>query len=229
MSFNSGKTSGSNEGPKKPKRHWRILEWFPELKGEVEQRLRAFHTELIQFNGRINLISVRTEENADIIHFADAILAAKIIFAATNAKEIYDLGTGNGLPGVVMAILDPERQFVLIDKDARKIEFVRHAASRIGLKNVICKQARVEDLPAESIQCCVSRGFASIAKSIITLRKTCSLDAEYFHLKSDSWVREIAQIPTQVCAFWEPSRVGEYSLPVTGANFTVVKTVKLAP
>ncbi len=208
-------------------RKWRIVELFPELKGDVDEKLRAYFLELVRFNGRINLISARTEEHGDLIHIADSIYAAKMILKKSTHKQIYDIGSGNGLPGIIIALLDPSRQVILIDKDARKIEFLKHVAARIGMKNITAMQKRIEELPEDSVHCCVSRGFASISKSILTLRKCCSKGAEYYHMKSESWVREIAQIPTQVISFWEPELIGEYKLPMIESQFAVVLTRKI--
>ena len=212
-------------GPRKSlARNWRVKEFFPDLDDDIHEKLRAYFVELIHFNGRINLISTLSEEEADIVHFADSILASQLILADTTAKEIYDIGTGNGLPGIIMAILAPEREFILIDKDARKIEFIKHVAARIGLHNVSVKQSRIEEMPQSTISCCVSRGFASISKSIVTLRKQCAPGARYYHLKSDSWVSEVVSIPTQVCSFWKPSLLADYRLPILGTKFFVVLT-----
>jgi len=209
-------------------RNWRIPEFFPQLNDKTLQKLRIYFDELIRFNGRINLISARSEENADIIHFADSILASQVILDATNQKEIFDIGTGNGLPGIILAILAPERQILFIDKDARKIEFIKHMLSRLEIKNAQALHKRVEELEHNRVHCAVSRGFASISKSLLLMRKSMSSGAEYYHLKTDAWTKEVAEIPTQICSFWTPSLVGSYELPnVKPSKFTVVLTKKL--
>lgn len=209
-------------------RMWRIREWFPKLSDEVSGKLKAFHYELIHFNGRINLISPRTERFADLIHFADSIMAAEVILAHTNKPEIYDIGSGNGIPGLVMAVLAPERKFVLIDKDARKIEFLKHCIARLSLKNASALQTRFEDIPDGAVTCAVSRGFASLSKALISARKACGLGTDYYHFKADSWVREVAEIPTQVCSLWSPELIKEYTLPDNGPKLAIVLTKKIA-
>lgn len=211
----------------KPKKFWRIPDFFPNLDTEIQQKLLAYQTELIHFNGRINLISTRTEQQADLIHITDCVMASSIILKATEQKQIFDIGSGNGLPGIIIAVLDPTRQVIVVDKDARKMEFLKHVCSRLSLRNVNFYHDRAENIDANLIHCAVSRGFASITKAILALRKPCAVGAEYFHMKSDSWVREIAQIPTQVCSFWEPSLIGEYELPLTNAKFSIVLTKKI--
>lgn len=210
------------------KTQWRVPEWFDYLSDIQLEQLRMFHVELISFNGRINLISPRSERNADIMHFADCISASEALLASTNESEIYDIGSGNGLPGIILAILDSTRKIVLIDKDARKIEFLKHVASKLNLKNVVPIHTRVEDLPDASIKCAISRGFASIGKSLVCCRKAAAEGMEYYHMKSDSWVTEAADIPPQICSYWQPQLVKQYSLPANLASMNLILTKRTA-
>ena len=124
---------------------WRIKEWFSDLSEDILVGLQKFHFELIQFNKKMNLISASTEKIADQVHFADCILGSQVILERTKAPEIYDIGSGNGLPGLVLALLAQERRVVLVDKSGKKIEFLKVCASRIGLKNIEVKQTLFED------------------------------------------------------------------------------------
>ncbi len=220
-------SENSEEGVQ-PVRNWRVPELFPSLDSGLVERLHNYQKELIKFNSKINLISTRSEENCDLVHIIDSLFAAQIILNATQQKEIFDIGSGNGLPGVVMATIDPERQIVILDKDSRKIEFIKHVCSRLELSNVSFVNSRAEELEEGRVHCAVSRGFASVSKSIISLRKVFATGADYFHIKSDSWAREVAEMPTQACAFWEPSLVDNYKIPIVGSDFSVVLTKKIA-
>ncbi len=207
---------------------WRLPEWFSQILTEAELNLlRAYHIELLHFNTRLNLISVQTESNADLVHFSDSVLGSKEILSYTEKDEIYDIGSGNGFPGVVLAILAPNRTIHLIDSDARKIEFLKHVAHRLGLKNLLPRHSRLEDLPKESIHCAVSRGLASIGRTLLLSRKACAVDCDYFHFKSSSWVTEVVDIPPQVCAYWTPKLVEEYDLPGGYNKLSVVVTKKI--
>lgn len=206
---------------------WRIPQWFPKMAPEVEKALRTFHNELIAFNGRINLISNRTERHSDLIHFADCIMAGEALLAATNKRQIHDLGSGNGLPGLVIAALDRNRRVILVEKDARKCEFLKHASSRMGLSNITVHNDLVEDLEEGCVECAVSRGFAQIGKAILAARKACAPGAEYYHFKGDTWAKEIADIPPQVFGHWKPKLTSEYVLPEDSATLSLVCTVRI--
>jgi len=203
---------------------WRIPEWFPGLGNDATSKLKIFHKELIEFNGRINLISPRTEQAADQIHFADGILGCRAIANDVRGKVVFDLGSGNGIPGLVMACLFPDIQVVPVEADARKVEFLKHSASRMGLKNIKVINARVEDLGEGVIGFGMSRGLASISKVLLLARKAAAPQCSFYHFKGDAWSSEVAEIPSQILAHWEIEHLCDYKLPDGGAKLTLIKT-----
>ncbi len=206
---------------------WRVPEWFPDIPADQLLKLKKYHDELLRFNRSLNLIGVKTIPIADAIHFADSIISSRLIAKSGKVDELYDLGSGNGFPGLVYAILFPQTKVKLVDSDVRKCEFLKHTAASIGVTNVEVLARQVESLPEKSVKFAVSRGFASIPKSILITRKIVQTKGAYFHLKSEEWAKEIADIPTQLCSFWLPSALGEYKLPIGEIKFAVVKTEKI--
>src|SRR3954462_15934025 len=99
---------------------WRIPLWFPNINAESLKRLQSFNAEIDRWNPKINLISPATIKEADRLHFADSILATNIIFETKGLSEIYDVGSGNGFPSIVSAILHPEIQVKAVESDQRK-------------------------------------------------------------------------------------------------------------
>lgn len=205
---------------------WRIPEWFEGLSDEALHQLKVYHHELITFNGRMNLISPRTEKAADLIHFADSILGCRTIVANTDKKVFFDLGSGNGLPGLVMAALYPDCKVVPVEADARKVEFIKHCVGRMGLRNVKAIHARVEDLDQGMVECGITRAMASISKTLLLARQAAAENCEFYHFKGSSWATEVAEIPSQLLAHWETDEVKEYTLPNNETKMTVVLTRK---
>ncbi|WP_374076519.1 16S rRNA (guanine(527)-N(7))-methyltransferase RsmG [Bdellovibrio bacteriovorus] len=209
--------------------YWRIDEWFPDLSPEVKSRLKTYHEELLKFNRTLNLISPKTLFVADALHFSDSILASRTIYSSnTKIDKIFDLGSGNGFPGMVFAILYPQVQVVLVEIDQKKCEFLRHLAGVLKLSNVTVENKNVDAFPDGSMQYTMARGFASISKAILITRKIVPKGGVFYHLKSEEWGIEVGEIPTQLCSIWSPSLVGEYKLPVGAVKFSVVKTDKIA-
>lgn len=208
---------------------WRIDEWFPDLSPEVRSRLKTYHEELVKYNRTLILISPKTVFVADALHFADSILASRIIHSSyPKIDKIYDLGSGNGFPGLVFALLFPQTQVVLVDSDIKKCEFLKHMAGVLKLSNVTVENKTVESMPDGSMQYVMARGLTTISKAILSTRKSIPRGGIYFHLKGEEWGIEVGEIPTQLCSIWSPSLVGEYKLPVGAVKFAVVKTDKIA-
>lgn len=208
---------------------WRIDAWFPDLSKDVQDKLKKYRDELMKANKAVNLISVKTIFLADAIHFADSILASKIIHEAIpQLKEIYDFGSGNGFPGVVFAILFPNVNVVLVDNDVKKTEFLKSACEALGLKNVSTRCMGLEALPANSVQTCMARGLSNISKSILLSRRIVPVGGAFYHIKGDNWSGEVGEIPTQLCSVWTPTLVKLYKLPIGESKFAVIKTVKIA-
>lgn len=212
-----------------PAIEWRIPEWFQDLNQSVIDNMKKYHDELIKFNRTVNLVSPKTLPYADVIHFADSIIASRLIAQAEpDLDRIYDLGSGNGFPGMVFALLYPSVEVVLVDADQRKCEFLKHVADLLGLKNVVVRNQQIESLEPGSVRICLARGLASLSRAILLARKIVPQGGVFYHLKGENWSAEVGEIPTQLCSVWMPALVGDYKLPVGPLRFAVVKTDKIA-
>jgi 16S rRNA (guanine527-N7)-methyltransferase len=218
----------TSEGMDSNGNYWRIDQWFPKLAPETHASLRTLHKELLFFNSKINLISPKTVKTADLTHIADGILGSQAVLQRASSEEIYDIGSGNGIPGIVLAILAPSKKFILVDSDTRKIEYLRHCISRIGLRNCTVLCSRLEDLPAGTIRCAASRGFASISKTLLLARRASADNCEFYHFKGPAWSSEVASIPSQIMAAWAPIHACDYPLPLGESIMSIVLTKKIS-
>ncbi len=208
---------------------WRLENWFSDLDKSVHANLKKFNDELIKANKAQSLVPAKTIPFADALHFADSIMAMKIIHSDNpGIDEIYDLGSGNGFPGLVGAILFPKVRHILVEIDEKKCEYLRHCIKTLGLTNVKVQAANIEALEPNSIKYGVCRGLFNISKAILMTRRSFMKDACLYHIKSENWSMEVAEIPTQLCSVWTPALVKEYKLPVGEIRFAVVKTDKIS-
>ncbi len=208
---------------------WRIKTWFPDIDEKQLALLRTYFVELIKFNKVVNLVSAKTILGADSIHFADSIFASRIVSKKANVSEyLYDLGSGNGFPGLVYSILYPDQKMILMDSDERKCEFMKHVVDTLGLPNTKVQNKKIDLLPDDSIGQAICRGFAPIPKALLMLRKIVKSKGFIYHLKSADWSLEISQIPTQLCSIWQPALEAEYALPEGDVRMYVVRTDKIA-
>jgi 16S rRNA (guanine527-N7)-methyltransferase len=214
------------EDPEFGKPKWRIPEWFSDLKSDELEKLQLYFDELMKFNSKINLISQSTFRKADLIHFSDSILGGKIVLNDSNSKEVFDFGSGNGFPGLVMAILEPGRKFYLVDSDTRKVEFLKHVIHTIGIKNCAPFHKRMDDLPENKIVCAVSRGLTNIPKALLMARKLFPKGGKLYHFKGSEWALEAGNIPHQVCLHWLTEHVQDYVLPYDKIRLSIIRSVK---
>jgi 16S rRNA (guanine527-N7)-methyltransferase len=208
--------------------NWRLKAWFPDLDAKALHKFEKYFSELQKFNKVINLISAKTLVHADAIHFADSILSSQMVHKNINKNNyLYDIGSGNGFPGLAYSILYSEQKVVLIDSDERKCEFLKHIIDTLGLLNVSVQNKKIEELGANSIEQAICRGFSPLPKALLTLRKNVQNGGSVYHMKSGEWAVEISQIPIQLCSIWQPSLEAEYVLPVGGVKMYIVKTAKI--
>jgi 16S rRNA (guanine527-N7)-methyltransferase len=109
-----------------------------------DQAFLQFETlvsELQRWGKRINLTSVLESDEIVKTHLLDSLAAAPYLAG----DQILDIGTGAGFPGLPLAIINPQREFTLLDGNGKKISFVNHMIATLGLSNTIAKKARAED------------------------------------------------------------------------------------
>ena len=136
-----------------------VAELGQQLPAGATARLTELLTELARWNTRINLTAIREPAAMVSGHVLDSLAARPYL----HGLEVIDIGTGAGFPGLPLAIVEPERRFVLLDSVGKKLEFVRYVAARLRLGNVEVVQSRVEDYaPASRFDTVIARALASI-------------------------------------------------------------------
>ena len=114
---------------------------------------------LVKWNKAYNLTSVRDPSQMLVKHIMDSIVVSPHL----EGNSFIDVGTGPGLPGLPLAILNPNKHFVLLDSLGKRLRFIRQAILSLGLKNVEIVQSRVEEYKPEiGFDCVLSRAFASL-------------------------------------------------------------------
>lgn len=113
---------------------------------------------LEQWNQVYNLTAIRNIEQMLPKHVFDSLAVLPYI----RGKKILDVGTGAGLPGLLLAIARPDWQLVLLDSNAKKIRFVKQAILELQINNAIAICTRVEDLALEEFNTVISRAYANI-------------------------------------------------------------------
>ena len=122
-----------------------ILDQFPDLNEKQIIQLSSLKNIYETWNSKINVISRKDIENIYIRHILHSLSIAKFIKFKRDAT-ILDLGTGGGFPGIPLAIIFPDSNFILVDSIRKKIDVVDEVVKELELKNINSQWSRAEDL-----------------------------------------------------------------------------------
>ena len=122
-----------------------ILKYFPDLSEKQIKQFSQLQDLYNEWNAQINVISRRDLENLYLKHVLHSLAIAKVVQFADGTK-VLDVGTGGGFPGVPLAILFPNVDFLLVDSIGKKIKVVNEIANSIGLKNLRAEHKRAEQV-----------------------------------------------------------------------------------
>lgn len=150
------------------------------LPAEKIDLLLAYHQLLQKWNKAYNLTAVRNPQAMISRHLLDSLSVASFV----EGKRFLDVGTGAGLPGVVLAILFPDRTFDLLDSNGKKTRFLFQVKTELKLSNINIYQLRVEqhqvERPYDGI---FSRAFATLQDMLAACRHLLSQSGRYYAMK----------------------------------------------
>jgi 16S rRNA (guanine527-N7)-methyltransferase len=122
-------------------------------------RLATYRDLLLRWNATINLVSARTAADIDARHIADSLQLLPLL---PGDGAIADLGSGGGLPGLVIAAALPGRDIHLVESDRRKAAFLMDAAGRMGLAKVKVHPQRIEQASLPPVAAVTARALAPL-------------------------------------------------------------------
>jgi 16S rRNA (guanine527-N7)-methyltransferase len=121
-----------------------IQKYFPTLSSTQIAQFEALYPLYLEWNQKINVISRKDIENLYMHHILHSLAISEVI-KFQKGTTILDVGTGGGFPGIPLAIMFPDTNFVLIDSIGKKIKVGSEISIAIGLKNIKLKHLRVQD------------------------------------------------------------------------------------
>jgi len=122
-----------------------IQKYFPDLTSQQLSQFKELDELYRYWNSQINVISRKDIDLLYERHILHSLAIAKVIRFKPGTK-ILDVGTGGGFPGIPLAILFPECEFLLVDSIGKKIKVVNEIASALNLTNVTGRQQRAEEI-----------------------------------------------------------------------------------
>lgn len=116
-----------------------------ELTPKQAEQFDIFLNELLEWNQKFNLTAIRDSEGIQIKHFLDSLSVVKAFPEGWAPRNIIDIGTGAGIPGIPLKIINPDSRLTLVESIKKKARFCEHAAATLGLSDVTVSSARAEE------------------------------------------------------------------------------------
>ncbi len=167
-----------------------------ELDHGDQETLTTYLSHLLLVNQQFNLTAIKDPAEAWIKHIADSLTLLPFL-SALEAKNVADIGSGGGLPGIPLAIAMPHVSFTLIESTGKKARFLSEAVQLLGLSNVTILQARIEEACAfrsaereamDAVTCRAVGQLASIIELAVPLLK---VDGVLLAIKGERAPQEI--------------------------------------
>ena len=163
-----------------------------DLNTQQQQQCIQYVALLDKWNSAYNLTSVRDPQEMLIKHVIDSLVVAPHL----TGDRFIDVGTGPGLPGVLLAIYYPQKHFTLLDSLGKRIRFLNQVKLQLKLDNIQPLQSRVEDhLPERGYDGVISRAFASMNDMLQWCRHLPGANGRFFAMKGAAVQEEIAALP----------------------------------
>ncbi len=193
-----------------------------DLPADAIEKLLAYLQLLAKWNRAYNLTAVRDIEQMVSRHLLDSLSVLPFVQGSEKnpAAHFADVGTGAGLPGLVLSIARPDSQFDLLDSNGKKIRFVTQAIAELQLKNAKAHCVRVEEFkPVQRCGAVLSRAFTSLSEFVRLCEHLLAPDGRLLALKGNYPAAEIAALPVH----WQVQAAHALAVPEeTGQRHLIV-------
>jgi 16S rRNA (guanine(527)-N(7))-methyltransferase GidB len=134
---------------------------------------------LNKWNKAYNLTAVRDPSEMLVKHIMDSLVVSPYLVGNT----FIDVGTGPGLPGIPLAIINPDKQFDLVDSLGKRIRFLKQVQFELKLQNIQPIQSRIEEYNQKQFDGVISRAFASLQDMLIWCKHLPNQQGSFYALK----------------------------------------------
>lgn len=198
-------------------------------------QFQTFYDLLMEKNKVMNLTAITEEKEVVLKHFVDSILLLK--YMEINHSSIIDVGTGAGFPGIPLAIMCPDSDFMLLDALNKRIRFLREVVSTCKLENVNLIHARAEELGhdemfREKYDFCISRAVSNLSALLEYSSPFVKKEGRVITYKSEKIQEELAESSNaQKVLFCKLEDIISFNLPDgdTGRSFLIFQKEELTP
>ena len=203
------------------------------LSDHAVPQLEAYASQLLEKNKVMNLTAITQPDQVATLHLLDC--AALLPLSPLAGKTVIDVGTGAGLPGMVLALLTPDARFTLLDSLGKRIDFLQEVCDDMGLTHVTCVHARAEEFAGqhrEQYDVAVSRAVAQLNVLCELTLPLVKVGGRFIAMKSTSSDQEIQEAHSAVSQLGgRIAAVRDYDVPQTDVRHraVIIEKVKATP
>ena len=182
------------------------------------QQLLSYLTLLHKWNQAYNLTAIRDVNEMVFRHILDSLAVLPFL----HGQHILDVGTGAGLPGIPLAIVNPTQQITLLDSNGKKTRILQEVKRSLGLTNINIKQMRVESYHStQGFDTIISRAFSRLDQLLKLTKHLIAKDGIWVAMKSADLEEELNMIDS-------PYQIKNYTVPnVPGMRCCVIVNSRL--
>lgn len=162
------------------------------LSDDQQRLLLEYVNLLVKWNQAYNLTAIRDPQEMVVRHLLDSLAVLPFV----EPGDTLDVGTGAGIPGIILAVSRPQQAFTLLDSNGKKTRFVRQARRELGLDNVEVVHGRVEQYRKAPAQI-ICRAFASLSDMLALMAPIIADNTRLLAMKAASTEQELATLPQQ--------------------------------
>jgi len=194
-----------------------------------EEQIKAFElfaTELKKWNRKINLTAITDDQEIAVKHIIDSLCLARLI---SGTEKILDVGSGAGIPAILLKIARPDVDVVSVDAVGKKIHFQRHMARLLRLHKFEALHMRIENLSdsyAKHFDVITSRAFTDLEQFVRLTNALLSDDGSLIAMKGPAANAELEEARTSLLSLqFEINSIDHYTLPFNSGERSLI-TIK---
>ena len=190
-----------------------------DLTSHQEEQLKSFLQSVLSENKKFNLTGIKDPKEAIIKHLFDSLS----ITSEINTASIADVGSGAGFPGVPLAVVKPNTDFVLVEAKQKKAKFIKGAIKELGLLNVSVVGKRSEEIKIKKgVEAIVCRAIGSLDYFVEKTKHLLSREGSLYAMKGKLPEDEIKKLPND----WRVAQIKKIDVPYLKAERHLIKILK---